>query len=98
MSFDSWIISVLLIKKKSFSLLLHQALASLQVAPANSLLSWQPFLVAPANSLLNWHGLNSDQNLRELTLLRRENGEYLPIENHLTICLKADSYICQVVP
>ncbi len=66
----------------TFSLLLHQALASLQVTPAK---------------LIFWNlacSLNSDQNLRELILMRREN--WVLIENLFAICIKADSYICQV--
>ncbi len=47
--------------------------------------------VAPANTLkVIGTQLKPRSELRELTLLRRENGE--PVENLLIICLKADSY------
>ncbi len=48
-----------------------------------NLVKAQPYKlqVAPANSLLNWHSSISDQNVRELTLIRRENE--VPVLNLL---------------
>jgi hypothetical protein len=56
-----------------FDYLLSPLSPSFCLTPSSSrqfTLELPTLLIAPTNSLWNWHSLNSDQNLRELTLLR----------------------------